>query len=67
MLSIPMRGDGTIDEKERAIVEGIGAWMAVNSEAIYGTRPGRYSEKGRRLYPQQRKAPGISTKEKEKP
>lgn len=39
MLSIPMRGDGTIDEKERAIVEGIGAWMRVNSEAIYGTRP----------------------------
>ena len=39
MLNIPVRGDGTIDEKERKIVEGIGAWMKVNSESIYGTRP----------------------------
>lgn len=39
MLSVPVRGDGTIDEKERAIVEGIGAWMRLNGEAIYGTRP----------------------------
>ncbi|WP_132052676.1 alpha-L-fucosidase [Pseudocnuella soli] len=39
LLSIPVRGDGTIDEKERKIVEEIGSWMAVNSEAIYGTRP----------------------------
>ena len=39
MLNIPIRGDGTIDEKERKIVEGIGAWMKVNNESIYGTRP----------------------------
>lgn len=39
MLNIPVRGDGTIDEKERKIVKGIGAWMKVNSESIYGTRP----------------------------
>jgi len=39
MLNIPVRGDGTIDEKERKIVEGIGAWMKVNGESIYGTRP----------------------------
>lgn len=39
LLSIPVKGNGTIDEKERAIVEGIGAWMSINSEAIYGTRP----------------------------
>lgn len=38
LLSVPVRGNGTIDEKERAIVEGIGAWMAVNGESIYGTR-----------------------------
>ncbi len=31
--------DGTIDEKERKIVEGIGVWMKTNSESIYGTRP----------------------------
>ena len=39
MLNIPVRGDGSIDEKERKVVEGIGAWMKVNSESIYGTRP----------------------------
>ncbi len=39
LLNIPVRGDGTIDSEERAIVENIGAWMQVNSEAIYGTRP----------------------------
>jgi len=39
MLNIPVRGDGTIDEKERKVVEEIGAWMKVNSESIYSTRP----------------------------
>lgn len=39
MLNIPVRGDGTIDEKERKVVEEIGAWMKMNSESIYGTRP----------------------------
>lgn len=39
MLSVPVRGNGTIDEKERAIVEQIGDWMRLNGEAIYGTRP----------------------------
>lgn len=39
MLNIPVRGDGTIDEKERKVVEEIGVWMKANSESIYGTRP----------------------------
>ena len=39
MLNIPVRGDGSIDEKERKIVEAIGQWMKANSESIYGTRP----------------------------
>ncbi|MBW4888988.1 alpha-L-fucosidase [Mucilaginibacter sp. HMF5004] len=39
MLNIPVRGDGTIDEKERKVVEGIGKWMKANSESIYATRP----------------------------
>lgn len=38
-LSVPVKGDGTIDSDERKIVEGIGKWMAVNSECIYDTRP----------------------------
>ncbi|HEY5553245.1 MAG TPA: alpha-L-fucosidase, partial [Opitutaceae bacterium] len=39
LLSIPVRGDGTIDDEELAIVEGIAAWMTVNRDAIFGTRP----------------------------
>lgn len=39
LLNIPVRGDGSIDEKERKIVEDIGRWMNANSESIFGTRP----------------------------
>jgi len=39
MLNIPVRGDGTIDELERKIVEEIGIWMNANGDSIYGTRP----------------------------
>ena len=41
LLSVPMRGDGTIDSDERKILGDIAAWMARNSEAIHGTRPWR--------------------------
>ncbi|HEX7800372.1 MAG TPA: alpha-L-fucosidase, partial [Asticcacaulis sp.] len=39
LLSIPVRGNGAIDEKEEKIVEDIAGWMAVNGEAIFATRP----------------------------
>jgi len=39
LLNIPVRGDGTIDDKEVKVVEKIGEWMAINSEGIYDTRP----------------------------
>jgi alpha-L-fucosidase len=39
LLNIPVRGDGTIDEKELKVVEGVTAWMHRYSEAIYDTRP----------------------------
>jgi alpha-L-fucosidase len=39
LLSIPVRGDGTIDDQEEKIVNDIGAWMAVNKESILATRP----------------------------
>ena len=41
LLNIPVRGDGTIDEKEEAIVDAITAWTRRNGEAIFGTRPWR--------------------------
>ena len=39
LLSVPMRGSGVLDEKVMAVVEGITAWMDVNKETIYATRP----------------------------
>jgi alpha-L-fucosidase len=41
LLSIPLRGDGTIDADERKILSEIAEWMGRNSEAIHGTRPWR--------------------------
>ena len=39
LLSVPVKGDGTIDADEIAIVEGIAKWMEVNQSAIIATRP----------------------------
>ena len=39
MLSIPVRGDGTIDSDEEAVLTRIADWMAVNSQAVFATRP----------------------------
>lgn len=39
LLSVPLRADGTFDEKEEKILNEFGAWMNINKEAIYDTRP----------------------------
>lgn len=39
LLSVPLRSDGTFDEKEKAILDEFGEWMSINKEAIYDTRP----------------------------
>ncbi len=39
LLSVPLRADGTFDEKEKAILDEFGAWMRVNKESIFATRP----------------------------
>lgn len=46
LLSVPVRRDGTIDEKEVAVVEAIAGWMGRFSEAIYGTRPWKVAGEG---------------------
>lgn len=38
LLSVPLRADGTFDDKEEKILKEFGAWMKINSEAIYDTR-----------------------------
>lgn len=41
LLSVPVRGDGSIDADERGILGEIATWMTRNSEAIHATRPWR--------------------------
>jgi alpha-L-fucosidase len=36
LMNIGPRGDGCIDDPDVAILEGIGAWLDLNGEAIYG-------------------------------
>lgn len=38
LLSVPLRADGTFDEKEEAILNEFGDWMTVNKESIIDTR-----------------------------
>jgi alpha-L-fucosidase len=56
LLNIPVRGDGSIDELERRVVEDIGLWMNLNSESIYGTRPWKIFGEG----PAQESAAALS-------
>lgn len=39
LLSVPLRGDGTLDSEEEKILNDIRDWMAINSEGIIATRP----------------------------
>ncbi|GHE44628.1 alpha-L-fucosidase [Sphingobacterium griseoflavum] len=55
LLSVPLRGDGSLDNKARHVVEGIAAWMEVNAEAIIGTRPWHVFGEG----PAQAEAPEL--------
>ena len=39
LLNFPLPNSGELDFEEMTTLEGITAWMAVNSEGIYSTRP----------------------------
>ena len=46
LLNILQRPDGTIDEDADFILDRLADWFAVNSEAVYGTRPWRIFGEG---------------------
>lgn len=46
LLSLTPKGDGSIPPEEQEIMRGIGRWMKVNGEAIYGTRPWKIHAEG---------------------
>ena len=39
LLNIVQRPDGSIDDESLAMLKELAAWMPINGEAIYGTRP----------------------------
>lgn len=39
LLNIPVKGDGSIDDKEITLLEEISSWMDINKESIFNTRP----------------------------
>jgi alpha-L-fucosidase len=46
LLNVVQRPDGTVDDECRATLTEIGAWLDVNGEGIYGTRPWRVHGEG---------------------
>ena len=39
LLNIPPRPDGSLDDEDLAILGQMAAWMEINADAIFGTRP----------------------------
>jgi len=59
LLNFSPRADGSIPDQQVKLLRGIGAWLAVNGEAIHGTRPWTVAGEGRlTLARGERYAPG---------
>jgi alpha-L-fucosidase len=52
LLNIGPHADGSIPQEDARILEEIGAWLRVNGEAIYGTRPWKVYGEGPTLVPE---------------
>ncbi len=62
LLSIRLRGDGTVDANERRILDDLGDSMGRNGEAIHGTQPWRSSAKALRARSASPHAPRLTTR-----
>jgi alpha-L-fucosidase len=52
LLNIGPKPDGTIPDEDAEILRTIGAWLAVNGEAVYGTRPWKIYGEGPTAVPE---------------
>jgi alpha-L-fucosidase len=59
LLNIPQRGDGSIDEREIAFLQGLANWTKVNGEGIFGSRPWKVFGEGPTQIPRGRAADGV--------
>jgi alpha-L-fucosidase len=59
LLSIPQRGDGTIDERELAFLQDFAKWTKVNGEGIFGSRPWIVYGEGPTQIPQDKRGRGA--------
>lgn len=46
LLNVGPRADGTIPQEAKDVLYGVGDWLKINGEAIYGTRPFAVSDEG---------------------
>jgi len=61
LLSIPVKGDGTIDADEVKFLQQMAAWMDINGQCIFGTRPFAVFGEGPASMPaSQNKGPGFN-------
>jgi alpha-L-fucosidase len=51
MLNVSPKGDGSIPEDQQKVLHQIGSWLAVNAEAVYGSRTWKISGEGRLIIP----------------
>jgi alpha-L-fucosidase len=50
LLNISPRGDGSIPQEQQDRLLAVGQWLAVNGEAIYGSRPWAVSEESNTIH-----------------
>ncbi len=58
-LSLAPRADGSLPEAQVSTLRGVGDWMQVNGEAVFGTRPWRIQAEGdtKKVWPDKLRTP----------